>query len=420
MLLPLMIVALAIAAAGVVAYGTEPALGSFGSHGLDLLLWSRRLQWPLAVTAVLLCVVLVMLVVSARRRAWWLLGLLPVLALFSHRFVTGPSTKFHSVDDPTMVPAEQATFLSPSDAVVGITRDNVDYAFSYSTLYHSPVVVQSDRTGGMVLLWSPLANRALVYTASRDLRARDLDIVSSPSNALIVFNTRLGQFINGITGRLPDGSLPTGFLHHLTATKTTWADWRAGHPSTLVMNPTGNEWRSSPNQPVDPTYATPGSGGLIPGHRRVCLVASTQPIAVPSELVTDRPLNLVSGQTSILLVRMNGIVRAYDRQLPLDLVPRFHPTTDPKHKSVAWTDSDTGSEWSVGGEALEGPKEMLRVRLTPIAVEDEVYLGVMQFWFPTLHLATADEVAAAATADRRPSATSRPVTNHKKKPRPKG
>jgi hypothetical protein len=401
--LPLILLIAATLLAAVVAYGNESSIGSIGHHGLDLILWSRRLEWPLAVAAILLCVVVVALVVSAKRRAWWLLGLLPVLALFSHRFITGPSTHFHAIDDPVMVAGERAGFLAPSDEIVGISRDGVDYAFPFSVLFHDPVVVLSDRAGGLVLLWSPLANRAMAFTAARDLHARDLDIVSQPCDALFVLNTRLGQFINGVTGKTPDGNNPTGFLQPLTATKVTWADWLSRHPKTTqVMFPPNNDWKTSPNQPIAPVYSGPGEHGTLPNHRSVCLVASTQPIAVPSEMVTDQPLNLVSGQTSILLVRLGGVVRAFNRQLPLDLVPRFKPTTDPKHKSVAWVDSDTGSEWSIGGEALEGPKEMLRVRLEPLPVEDDVYLGVMRIWFPTLHEATPAELAQAVVIDKPP------------------
>jgi hypothetical protein len=420
MFVPLILLIVAVLLAAVVAYGNEPAIGSIGSHGLDVILWSRRLEWPLAVTAVLLCIALVVLVVSAKRRAWWLLGLLPVLALFTHRFITGPATHFHSIDDPIMVAGDQASFLGPSDEIVGISRNGVDYAFPYSVLYHDPVVVLSDRAGGMVLIWSPLANRALAFTSARDLRARDLDIVSSPANALIVFNSRLGQFINGVTGRTPDGNLPIGFLQPLTATKTTWSDWMTRHPTTtMVMLPPNNDWRTSPNQPLAPTYAAPKSGGVLPDHRSVCLVATTRPIAVPSELVTEQqPLNLVSDQSEILLVRINGIVRAFSRQLPQDLVPRFKKTSDTKHKSVAWLDSDTNSEWSISGEAVEGPKEMLRMHLAPLPVEDDVYLGVMQTWFPTLHVATAEEIAKAAEADK-PVTTpaTKPTAKRKKKPK---
>jgi hypothetical protein len=415
MIAPLILLITATLLAAVVAYGTESSIGSIGRHGIDVILWSRRLQWPLAVTAILLCVVLVVMVVSARRRAWWLIGLLPVLALFTHRFITGPATRFHSIDDPAMVPADQATFLAPSDEIVGVSRDGVDYAFPYSVLFHNPVVVLSDRAGGMVLLWSPLANRALVFTAARDLRARDLDIVSQPNDALIVFNSRLGQFINGVTGKTTDGSVPVGFLQPLTPTKTSWAHWISRHPKTVqVMLPPTNAWQNSPNQPVAPAYAAAGDRGSLPDDRRVCLVATTQPVAVPSEMVTDRPLNLVSGRTSILLVRLNGVVRAFNRQLPLDLVPRFEPTTDPKHPSVAWIDSDTGSEWSIGGQALEGPKEMINTRLAPLPVEDDVYLGVMQIWYPTLHMATEQELTQATSVEKPPTP---PTTKPAKKKR---
>src|SRR5947209_175601 len=78
MTVPLVLIVLATVAAAVLAYGTDPTWAQF-SHGIDVILWSRRLQWPLIVVALLLCLALLALVIAAKRRAWWLVALLPIL-----------------------------------------------------------------------------------------------------------------------------------------------------------------------------------------------------------------------------------------------------------------------------------------------------------------------------------------------------
>jgi hypothetical protein len=416
MLLPLAVIIAAVLLAGIVAYGCESSFGSMGTHGIDMILWSRRLQWPLGMTAILLCLVLAALVVSGKRRLWWLLGLLPVLALFTHHFVTNPALRFYSIDDPELIPASQVTFLADADQVVGITRNGTDCAFPYSVLYHDPVVVQSDRAGTMVLFWSPHANRALAFNATRDLRARDLDIVSSPANTLIVFNSRLGQFINGVTGRIcgKDEVVPTGLRDLLPVHKMSWANWRSLHPQTMVMAPPNVDWKNSPNQPIAPQYPMPGCAPALPDARRVCFVATTQPLVIPSEGVTDQPLNLRVGQSEVLLVRINGRIAAFDRQLPLDLVPRFSQTTDAKHKTAVWLDTDSNSEWSPTGEVVQGPPEMQHVKLSSIPVEDDVYLGIMKYWYPDLHIVTADEITAARVVKPGPATKSTGIKRRKK------
>src|SRR5437867_9132972 len=99
-LLPLILIALAIVASGWMAYGTGAGLAQY-SHGLQIIMLTRRLQWPLISLSLALCVVLLVLVISGRRRAWWLIGLGPVLALFAHRFMSGPQNQFAIAENPS-------------------------------------------------------------------------------------------------------------------------------------------------------------------------------------------------------------------------------------------------------------------------------------------------------------------------------
>jgi hypothetical protein len=406
-LLPILLLFFALLAAAVFAYGTEPIWASLSPHGLDIIIWSRRLEWPLIVTALLLCVGLLIAVVAAKRRVWWLIGLLPVLVLFYHRFTAGPAVGVYCVQDPAFVSIKDAATEAPDDLIVGMIVDNDAYAFRDAALARSPVVITTLREKRVILLWSAFGNRAMAFTVARDLRAEDLEIVSSPDNALLVYNSRLGEFINGITGRTVRGENPSGFHEPIPVIKTTWLSWLADHPDTKLM--TGGS-ATSWNVPNQPRYVMPGSSN---DTRRICMVACTQPIAVPSESITDRPLNLTSGQTSLLLVRIDGVVHAFNRDLPGDLVPRFAPGIDPKHKTVAWVDSDTNSKWCTAGSVVEGPAEMHGVAMSSIPVEDDLYWNVMKFWYPDLHLATDAEIAAAGVV-KAPTAVEKPTGRKKK------
>jgi hypothetical protein len=390
MLLPLILILFALLAAAVLAYGTEPHWASFGPHGLDLILWSRRLEWPLIVTALLLCAGLLVVVISAKRRVYWLIGLLPVLALFYHRFTAGPARGLICVADPPFVAADKLTSLPPDDLVVGLMLNDEPFAFPCSELFRAPVVVRTGRAKPVLLLWSANANRALAFTTDRDLRVEDLEIISSPDNALLIYNTRLGQFINGLTGKTNKGETPTGLHESLPVAKMPWHRWKAQHPDTQVMAlPTvpGDFAKPLPEREVLPNKDT--------NDRPITFVATTQPIAIPTEMVNEKPLNLTIGKSSLLLVRINGQVRAFNRELPGDLILRFTPTTDAKHPAVAWLDSDTHSEWNTRGEWILGPADLHGTALAPIPVEDNLYWNLMKFWYPDLHMATPMELAAA-------------------------
>src|SRR5258706_4164256 len=109
-IITLLLVALALASAGVVAFGTHPALAQYPS-GLSWITLSRRLQWPLTSLCLVLCVALIALVVGGKRRAVWLVFLAPVLFLFYQRFAGDEFRRMAVLDNPPFVAADKAGFL---------------------------------------------------------------------------------------------------------------------------------------------------------------------------------------------------------------------------------------------------------------------------------------------------------------------
>jgi hypothetical protein len=88
-----------------------------------------------------------------------------------------------------------------------------------------------------------------------------------------------------------------------------------------------------------------------------------------------------------------GAVRAFDRRIEADLIPRFKRPRDAKQiaKGVALTDSDTGIGWSAAGVAIDGPQQSRGVKLKPVEVRADVYLGPARFWYPGLLVHTPPE-----------------------------
>ena len=129
-------------------------------HGLEIILWSRRLQWPLVSVSLIACILLIALAISGRRRAWWLVGLAPVLALFAHRFALGPAAgRTNIAENPAFVSADQAKILD-EDWIVGLTFGDDHFAYPYAALFSTPIVIQADHEKRMMLIWSAYANRA--------------------------------------------------------------------------------------------------------------------------------------------------------------------------------------------------------------------------------------------------------------------
>ena len=382
MILPLVLSFLATLAAAVMAYGTDPRWVQ-QPWGLGLIMLSRRLQWPLVAVSLILCLALLALVISGKRRAWWLIALAPVLALFVHRFMTAPANRYAVVDEPAFVAAAEAKHVHDGEHVVGVIFKEQAYAYPFAALWRTPVIVQSDRERRMLLIWNAYANAATAAEVSREVRARDLDVVCDPADSLLIYNARTGQFIVGLTGETTRREKPAGVERLLPAATQTWAQWRAAHPETRVLGVAGR----GPAAPLSPRV--PSSNARLPV---VVVTAGDSHAAVRADDIAAAPLNLKVGDVPVVVFRDRdtGDVRAFDRRLEADLVPRFKlpRPRDPaqKEKGVALIDSDTNSGWNARGVAVDGTKEWRGRKLVPVAVREGIHLGPAQFWYRDLKL----------------------------------
>jgi len=343
----------------------------------------------------LACIALIGLVITARRRAWWLIGLAPVLALFAHRFTAGDVGRFQIAEEPTFVAADDAKFVGDDDYVVGVTIGDEAFAYPYAALYWTPVVVQTDGERRVLLIWCAYANSAVATTVSRDIKPRELDIVCEPANALLLYNSRIGQFVNGFTGRTPGGGKPLGFGMRLPIWKGPWKNWKAGHPQTIVMAPTGKPGGPAvPVLPREPVISTSDHSA----QTRVIVIATAQSAALATSDVGTYPVNVKSGDVPVLVFRdpATASLRAFDRHVEADLAPRFILNRDARRKGYL-VDIDTNTTWSTAGVAQDGEKDRLGKKLTPVEVQDDVYWGVAKFWWPQLQWVKPDTQADART-----------------------
>jgi hypothetical protein len=236
MLLPLLLSFFATLAAAVMSYGVHSGLGKY-SWGVDAIMLARRMQWPLVGVSLVLCFALLGLVISAKRRAWWLIALAPVLMLFVHRFWTSPVNRYAVIGEPTFVVARDATWLRDDDELMTLSFNGQAYAYPLAWLASSPVVVQDDREHRMLLMYSPKLQSATAFNVTRELKARDLDVISEPADALLIYNSRRGQFISAATGMTPRGEKPANLSTDLKPTMTKAKPWREVHPDGKVMLP---------------------------------------------------------------------------------------------------------------------------------------------------------------------------------------
>ncbi len=427
MIRPLLIIAVAGLSAACVAYGTSPAWIQY-PHGLEIIVWFRRLQWPLVTLSLIACIGLIALVISGRRRAWWLIALAPVLTLFAHRFATGPeAARMLVAENPVFAVADQAG-ISDDDWIVGITFGDSNFAYPYSALFSNPVVFQADHEKRFILMWSAYANRALAMPISQEFKPRDLEVVSTPANALLLYDSRRGQFINGLTGQTIQRAMPQGFIKSLpiATSKMTFGQWRELHPDTLVWQRANKAGEPAPHQPLMPAWPMPPQGLERPASARIAIVGAASPMAFDSSALTSTPVNVKADDVPILLFRSpeTGAICAFDRRLmdrqgKLDLILHFDANRHHKKFPLAFLiEAGSNTGWSDDGLCIEATgdvKAMKGRRMNRVAIDDDLPWGVMKFWYPDLQLEALPVTTGSSEAEKDDSPATRPVRRRKKK-----
>lgn len=228
-----------------------------------------------------------------------------------------------------------------------------------------------------------------------------------PANALLVYDRAYGQFINGVTGRLMNGEKPTGFDQPLIVSTGPWKQWRDLNPGGRVMQPPPRTERDAlaPPTPIQPAYPMPPAILDYPAKSRIVLVGTSQPTALKAEQISDEPLRVTvdGGPAFVFRENPDAPVRAFSCFLRKQgLFPTFRLDHDHKIKGSVFIDSDTGSSWSAAGQYVGGLKEYRKelqgTRLTPLPVQDNLYWGVMKYWYPELQLHDSGDAKSATAA----------------------
>src|SRR5205814_7345279 len=126
------------------------------------------------------------------------------------------------------------------------------------------------------------------------LRARDLGMASTPANALLLYDTGRGQFINGLTGLTTRGEKPPAFAAPIQAAKMPCRQWRALHADTTVMVPTGALAARAPRRPLLPSCPMPWKAGQGAAQQPVVVVGTASPVALASGELHGAPVNMTA------------------------------------------------------------------------------------------------------------------------------
>lgn len=378
----LLLVTLALASAGAVALGTHPVLAKYPS-GLSWITLSRRMQWPLTSLCLLLSIALIALVIAGKRRAVWLLFLAPILFLFYQRFAGEEFRRMAILDNPPFVGMEKSSFLKNDSPVIGLVVEGQPFAYPCGSLALAPVIIHADADKRILLMYSPYAGRAQAFIVDSTIKPRELDIVSMPADALLLYNSRIGQFINAFTGATLQGERPEGFKTPIEVRKTTWREWRTLNPDTKLLSTPFSPANEKPRSHFPPRPDTLD----LPDDARVALLSTAKPVVLQtSQFKSPEPLNLTAGGVNLLIFRdkPTGQLHVFDRAIKGDLFPKFTRKTIAKKPEIAFHDNDTDSYWTTEGKCIAG--NVKGEQLRPLTIEEDVSYATLKSFYPNVEI----------------------------------
>jgi len=199
-------------------------------------------------------------------------GLLMVLFIYKFAISAGPANGFDlsnstlpveqilhggpprdgipALSDPKLITAAQATYLQPTDRIVGIELHGEARAYPIAILNWHEIV--NDQIDGQrfAITYCPLCGTAMAFESSIDGKPTDFGVSGLLYNSdVLLYDRETESLWSQILGKSVAGKRVSTLLTAIPISHTTWRDWRERHADTLVMsNDTGHprDYSSNP------------------------------------------------------------------------------------------------------------------------------------------------------------------------------
>jgi hypothetical protein len=273
-----------------------------------------------------------------------------------------------ALTNPVVVGASEAgAFLGPDALVLGVVENGEARAYPHNVLWWHEIV--NDELGGVpiVVSYCPLTGSGMVHDARIDGEALNFGVSGLLfQNNLVLFDRATDSLwsqmrVEGICGSF-SGTVPT--LRPVV--QLTWAAWRAGHPDTSVVSTNTGFARDYGVYPYG-DYDQVGNDSILFPQTFIDRRRPLKELAlgiVEGSAEKAYPYGLLGERTAFNdIVRERPIVVVYDQSAEMALAFDRRSGSETLTFEVADTsgfpfhlrDVETGSRWTLDGEAVDGP-----------------------------------------------------------------
>ena len=159
---------------------------------------------------------------------------------------------------PRFVPAAETTFLLDGDRVLGLTLGTEAKAYPIKILNWHEIVNDAIDGHAVVVTYCPLCGTGIAFDSTIQGRRHTFGVSGLLYQSdLLMYDHQTESFwsqvgMHAVAGPLTGEQLTPIFLEH-----TTWAEWRAAHPATLVLSTRTGSLRNYDRDPYS-GYAESG------------------------------------------------------------------------------------------------------------------------------------------------------------------
>jgi hypothetical protein len=278
------------------------------------------------------------------------------------------------IDEPRFETVADAE-LADREPVMVVERDGETHVYPLAILTFHEIINDVIAGQPTLVTYCPLCNSALAFDPVVDGRVLDFGTSGRLWRSNLVMYDRQTQTLwSQFVGEAIVGELLGTELDRLPSAIVAWADARKARPNARVLSrDTGHErpYGSNPYVGYDtaeaPFLFDGDTGGPLEQIERVVAVGEDDPVAVPlTALEEQRVVPIKADGRELVVFWTPGTASALDTAALADGADVgasgvFEPVVDGQRLTFAtageqhFADRQTGSHWTVLGEAVRGP-----------------------------------------------------------------
>jgi len=288
-----------------------------------------------------------------------------------------PKDGIPSIDNPVFISAEQAErFLSDNDLVIGLEYKGVVRAYPYKVLVWHEIVNDVVAGDHLAITYCPLCGTSTAFVAVLEGEPVQFGVSGKLYNSdLVMYDRRTDTWWSQHWGIGILGPLAGQVLKRVQVDVMTWAKWKSLHPDTEVLSTETGHSRPYGRDPYGNYYGSTEIWFPVKNkddrlHPKTIVhginIGGSVKVYEEKSIAKAQLLNdEFAGEPLLVLSPFEQLVRVYSRNLDGQVL-------EFELRDGRFFDKQTGSEWNIGGQAVEGP--LKGKSLKPV-------LSCVGFWF---------------------------------------